>query len=78
MCGADVDDYGCMGLLSGRHATGELAALKNRLRTLLGLWSDRATTLSPDDEAETRDEFAQAQAVTYWTCVEELRVEVEQ
>lgn len=74
VCGADVDDYGCMGRFTGRHAEAEVQWLKSKLRKLLGLWADRATRLAPDDPDDP-DEFSRGVALAYWTCASEVREE---
>ena len=34
VCGAQVDDYGCLGYLSSRHASAEVERLKKRVTEL--------------------------------------------
>ncbi len=79
VCGAEVDEYGCLGRFTDRHDSAALGQLKNCLRTLLGRWADYAEKLGPNgaETIEDVDDFRQGQAVAFWTCIVELRFEVD-
>ncbi len=82
VCGAEMDEYGCLGRFTDRHAVAELERLRNKLRTLLVPWKARACEALNTHAGLVRkwgrgDDTCEARAEAYEECAAELEQALE-